>query len=122
MKTMALVLFVIGMTTMTSCSKSKEKLIVGKWKLESITASYAGATVEINPSDWYDEDVYMEFTSDGKVYMEGGEASYTIEDDVLIINDGYETVRITIVELTKSTLDLEEEDEGVSMVMHFTKV
>ena len=122
MKIMALVLFVIGMTAMTSCSKSKDKLIVGKWKLETITASYQGISQEIDPSLWYDEDVYMEFTSDGKVISDGETASYSIEDDVLIMTDDYETIRVTIVELTKSTLVLAEEEDGVSMELHFSKV
>lgn len=133
---MAMVLFVIGMTALSSCTKSKENLILGKWKLESVSATYGGQTYEMSVSQLVDmysafgasdvENLYIEFKDDGKVYGEGGSASYTIDGDKLTIMDEGEVFVVTITELTSSALTLEEtevDDEvgEMTMSLHFKK-
>lgn len=143
MKIMAMVLFVFGMTALTSCSKSKDKLILGKWELQSLSVSSEGFNMEMTVEDFYAmmgvnedeiEDVIFEFRSDGYVYMDGEGAPYSIEGDKLIIEDvdeseqmvEYETMIIS--ELTDKALTLEQteynEDLGGNMTvaMHFKRV
>ena len=51
MKIMAMVLFVASMTALTSCTKSNAELILGKWSLESVKATYGGTTIEMTIAD-----------------------------------------------------------------------
>lgn len=133
---MAMVLFVIGMTALSSCTKSKENLILGKWKLESVSATYGGQTFEMSVSELIEmfgafgaadvENVYIEFKDDGKVYSEGESASYTIDGDKISIVDEGEVFVATITELTSSALTLEEtevDDEvgEITIALHFKK-
>ena len=143
MRIMAMVLFVIGMTTLASCTKSKEKLILGKWELTSFSISGAGYNMEMSVEDFYElmgadeeemEDIVFEFKSDGYVYMNGERAPYSINGDQLIVEGSmyddeeveYETM--TITELTEKALTLEkteyvdELDGKMTIAMHFKKV
>ena len=122
-----MLLFVVSMTALTSCSKSSEKLIVGKW--ECVAASYTenGETqsfTELNGMIW-------EFKSNGTVVGltddEESSANYAIVDDQLTITytdeDGDAGAEIyTIKELTKSKLVLEEAIGGTSVTIEFKKV
>lgn len=141
MKIMAMVLFVLGMTALSSCSKSKDKLIVGEWKLNSFTVITNEGSYDLDVDLLWEmigveeeeqEDIVFKFT-DGKVYMndEGG-LSYTVNGDQLTIevNEGasqqYEVM--TISELTEKAMTLEktkiDEETQVAMTvaLHFKKV
>lgn len=131
MRIMTMVLFVVGMTALTSCSKSNEKQIIGKWQLTTIAATYEGQTFEIDVEDLvamfggeYDvEEVILEFKSDGKVYVEGEGIPYSINGDVLTIVDEEEgSVDLKILELTNSSMVLEGEEGGMLMTLTFKKV
>lgn len=143
MKIMAMVLFVVGMTALTSCSKGKEKLIVGKWELKSFTISGGGYDMEMTMEEFYElmgadtedmESIVLEFKNDGYVYMDDYRSPYSIEGDRLIVEvpydeDGeveYETM--IIKELTEKAMTLEPADnieefgEDIKMAIHFKKV
>ena len=138
LKIMAMVLFVVGMTALTSCTKSKEKMILGNWQLEKVSVAMGGYTFEITVDqlmemlgDYGEEvgdidDVILEFKNDGYVYYQGDGARYVLEGDKLTFDAGEgETIEVTITELTKTEMILEgtetEEDEetGVTMTMTF---
>lgn len=132
LKVMAMLLFVVSMTALTSCSKKSEKLIVGKW--ECIAASYTenGETqsfTDLNGMIW-------EFKSDGTVVASMPEdlddeadlkVTYVIVDDQLTMSyideDGDpEKETYTIKELTKSKLVIEEAIGSQSVTYEFKKI
>ena len=131
MKIMAMVLFVAGMTALTSCSKSNDKLIVGKWQLEAVSAIYGEESIQLTMDQiaaiagiGEAEKVFLEFKTDGKVYFDGGSATYKVEGDKLKINEESEAYTITITELTSKALTLEVSDveDGGTFSIHFKKV
>lgn len=143
MKIMAMVLFAIGMTALTSCSKDKDKLIVGKWELKSFSVHGGEYDMEMSIDEFMemmgaeeDEmiDIVFEFKSDGRVYIDEQSASYSINGDQLIIegidNEDGEVMNetLTIKELTEKALTLErteyDEEIGSDMTvgMHFKRV
>ena len=148
MKIMAMVLFVIGMTALTSCSKGKDKLIIGKWEISSISISGGGYNMDLTMEEFYEllgadaedaEPIVLEFRNDGKVYMVDMDADveeglpYSIDGDKLTVqvtdeegNEEYETM--IIKELTEKALTLErtgmveELDDDMTVALHFKKV
>ncbi len=148
MKIMAMVLFVIGMTALTSCSKGKDKLIIGKWEISSISISGGGYNMDLTMEEFYEllgadaedaEPIVLEFRNDGKVYMVNMDADveeglpYSIDGDKLTVqvtdeegNEEYETM--IIKELTEKALTLErtgmveELDDDMTVALHFKKV
>lgn len=130
---MAMLLFVVSMTTLTSCKKEDTKLIVGIW--ECVTASYTddGITESIPAL----KGMVWEFKADGKVVADvsidlpdidiiEADATYVVSGDVLTIksveSDGdIETEKYLIKELTKSKLMLEERDDDEVLVLEFKK-
>ena len=133
MKIMALVLFVLGMTALTSCKKSTEDKLLGKWKLESVFFEYGEQMIEVSVEnllailgEFGDDveipaEVYLEFKDDGHVYFENEEALYSVDGDKLTLTDGGETIVLTIKELEDKTLSLEAEEEGTTFVLKFSK-
>ena len=136
LKIMAMVLFVVGMTALTSCTKSKEKMILGKWELEKVSASMGGYTFQITANELISmleayegefedvDEVILEFKNDGYVYFQGDGARYVLEGDKLTLEAGEDTLEATIIELTDSSLTLEgtesEFDEETGMTMKIT--
>lgn len=148
MKIMAMVLFVIGMTALTSCSKGKDKLIIGKWEISSISISGGGYNMDLTMEEFYEllgadaedaEPIVLEFRNDGKMYMVNMDADveeglpYSIDGDKLTVqvtdeegNEEYETM--IIKELTEKALTLErtgmveELDDDMTVALHFKKV
>lgn len=148
MKIMAMVLFVIGMTALTSCSKGKDKLIIGKWEISSISISGGGYNMDLTMEEFYEllgadaedaEPIVLEFRNDGKVYMVNMDADveeglpYSIDGDKLTVqvtdeegNEEYETM--IIKELTEKAMTLErtgmveELDDDMTVALHFKKV
>ena len=134
---MAMVLFVVGMTALSSCTKSKEKMILGKWELEKVSANIGGNSFQISANElmsmlgaYNDEledldDVIVEFKNDGYVYFEGEGARYVIDGDKLTFEAGEETLEATITELTNSKMSMEatetefDEETGMTMKMTF---
>ncbi|MBR3709820.1 MAG: lipocalin family protein [Bacteroidales bacterium] len=148
MKIMAMVLFAIGMTALTSCSKDKDKLIIGKWEISSISISGGSYNMDLTMEEFYEllgadaedaEPIVLEFRNDGKVYMvdmdddvEEG-LPYSIDGDKLTVqvtdeegNEEYETM--IIKELTEKAMTLErtgmveELDDDMTVALHFKKV
>jgi hypothetical protein len=121
MKIMAMVLFVVGMTALTSCSKSNEERILGKWELESISLNVNGMTMQMTPTQLaqlmgisLEEElgkIILEFKSDGYLYYQDEKVEYTVDDDQLTIKmDDGEPLVATITELTNKELVFEAED------------
>ncbi len=137
MKIMAMVLFVVGMATLPSCTKSNADLILGKWKLDKATASFGGQTFTMSVSDLAAmmgseidvDELVVEFKNDGKVYSEGETepARYTIDGDKLSIITPEETINMIITKLNRTDLVLdmiieEEEMEGMKGQIFFKRV
>ena len=121
MKIMAMVLFVVGMTALTSCSKSNEERILGKWELESISLNVNGMTMQLTPTQLaqlmgisLEEElgkIILEFKNDGYLYYQDEKVEYTVNDDQLTIKmDDGEPLVATITELTNKELVFEAED------------
>ena len=132
LKVMAMLLFVMSMTALTSCNKAKENLIVGKWECTTATYTDAEGTQTI---PWLNGMVW-EFKADGTVTSSGidvddaevdASATYVVANDALTITgvdeDGdIDSETYLIKELTKSKLVLEERDEDDSLVLEFKKI
>ena len=132
MKIMAVVLFVASLTALPSCNKSKEKAILGKWRIESISVSYGGQSFQMTieelaamfgdfaPED--DVDIVLDFKDDGYVYYQDKGVRYTIVGDKLTIAvEEDEMIEGTITELTskKMTLEGTEVDDETGMKVTF---
>ena len=129
---MAMLLFVVSMTALTSCNKEKENLIVGKWECTTATYTEDGVTQSV---PWLSGMVW-EFKANGTIIAyaldEDDEeidatATYVVSGDALTITsvdeDGdVDSETYLIKELTKSKLVLEERDEDDLLVLEFKKI
>ena len=131
---MAMLLFVVSMTTLTSCKKENTKLIVGRW--ECVTASYTddGITESIPAL----KGMVWEFKSDGKVVADvsidlpdidiiEADATYVVSGNTLTIRSveidhDVETETYLIKELTNSKLVLQERDNDDYLLIEFKKI
>ncbi len=115
---MAMVLFVVGMTSLTSCTKDNSDLIIGKWKFDKASVSFGGESVQMSAADVLammelnglsEDELVFEFKSDGKVYAgdEPGPANYTVDGDKLKIIAPDTTFEMLITKLTNTTLIVE---------------
>ena len=131
---MALLLFVVSMTTLTSCNKEAEKLIVGKW--ECTSAVHTEYSVS-HTMPWLIGMVW-EFKTNGDFIgtiddldEQYGDitvsASYVILGDVLTITyvdeDGdFDSESYIIKELTKTKLVIKDSDWDDEAVVEFKKI
>ena len=131
---MAMLLFVVSMTALTSCKKENTKLIVGRW--ECVTASYTddGITDSIPAL----KGMVWEFKSDGKVVADvsidlpdidiiEADATYVVSGNTLTIRSveidhDVETETYLIKELTNSKLVLQERDNDDYLLIEFKKI
>ena len=131
---MAMLLFVVSMTALTSCKKENTKLIVGRW--ECVTASYTddGITESIPAL----KGMVWEFKSDGKVVADvsidlpdidiiEADATYVVSGNTLTIRSveidhDVETETYLIKELTNSKLILQERDNDDYLLIEFKKI
>ena len=134
LKVMAMLLFVVSMTALTSCKKENTKLIVGRW--ECVTASYTddGITESIPAL----KGMVWEFKSDGKVVADvsidlpdidiiEADATYVVSGNTLTIRSveidhDVETETYLIKELTNSKLILQERDNDDYLLIEFKKI
>ena len=134
LKVMAMLLFVVSMTALTSCKKENTKLIVGRW--ECVTASYTddGITESIPAL----KGMVWEFKSDGKVVADvsidlpdidiiEADATYVVSGNTLTIRSveidhDVETETYLIKELTNSKLVLQERDNDDYLLIEFKKI
>ena len=134
LKAMAMLLFVVSMTTLTSCKKENTKLIVGRW--ECVTASYTddGITESIPAL----KGMVWEFKADGKVVADvsidlpdidiiEADATYVVSGNTLTIRSveidhDVETETYLIKELTNSKLVLQERDNDDYLLIEFKKI
>lgn len=131
---MAMLLFVVSMTALTSCKKENTKLIVGRW--ECVTASYTddGITESIPAL----KGMVWEFKADGKVVADvsidlqdidiiEADATYVVSGNTLTIwsveiDHDIETETYLIKELTNSKLVLQERDNDDYLLIEFKKI
>ena len=131
---MAMLLFVVSMTALTSCKKENTKLIVGRW--ECVTASYTddGITESIPAL----KGMVWEFKADGKVVADASidlqdidiieaDATYVVSGNTLTIRSveidhDIETETYLIKELTNSKLVLQERDNDDYLLIEFKKI
>ena len=78
---MAMLLFVMSMTALTSCNKEKTNLIVGKWECTTATYTEAGVTQSV---PWVIGMVW-EFKSDGTIISN----SIDIDDEEIEVSATY---------------------------------
>ena len=99
-------LFMVLIVTFSSCSKDEDKAsIVGTWK-------YSSEVPFIATHVTYNENGKFElFSTDDDDYSEYGE--YKVENEILMekYSDEYEWYKSKIVELTETTLILQEIDD-----------
>lgn len=133
-----MVLFVIGMTSLSSCTKDNSDLILGKWKFDKATMSYGGESVQLTAADLAammdlqgisSDEFVVEFKSGGKVYAsdEPEPANYTIDGDKLTVISPETTFTMTITKLTNTTLIVEPQFddqmlEGAKAEIRFKRV
>ena len=132
LKVMAMLLFMVSMTALTSCNKQAENLIVGKWECTTATYIEEGVSYpvpELTGMVW-------EFKANGDLIatasLDGVEntatVTYVILGDVLTVTsvelDGeIDTEAYDIKELTKSKLVLEQTDDwDETLVIEFKKI
>ncbi len=136
LKVMAMLLFVVSMTALTSCNKEAEKLIVGKWECTTATYTDEGSTYSVPELIG----MIWEFKANGDLigtildveddYDDVSEtASYVILGNILTITstdlDGdVDSESYIIKELTKSKLVLEDDDYewDENAVLEFKKI
>ncbi len=123
-----MVLFVVSMTAVTSCSKDNANLILGKWKMTKITAYAEGVPYSMSIHEFMEaygesgmEDFVIEFKNDGKVYVGDVAAPYSISRNTLTVVEGEDTVEMTIKKLTNSKLVLGHKEDDVEMAITFEK-
>lgn len=131
---MAMLLFVVSMTALTSCKKENANLIIGKW--ECVTANFTDEGV--TESVPYLKGMVWEFKANGKVVADvqidhpdidfiEADATYVVSGDILKIkyieSDGdVENETYNIKELTKNKLVLEERDNDDLLAIEFKKI
>ena len=135
---MAMVLFVVGMTALTSCTKDNSDLIIGKWKFDKASVSFGGESMEMTAADILammnyngvsEDDFIFEFKSDGKVYAsdESEPANYTVDGDKLKVIAPDTTFEMIITKLTNTTLIVEPQfddqmPEGTKAEIQFKRI
>lgn len=136
LKVMAMVLFVAGMTALTSCTKSNAKLILGKWQVENVTISSGGMTFQMTMQQLAEmlelnvdmPEVVIEFRNDGYAYADDDRIAYSVNEDKLTFYDEDGARQVDILELTSSKLsvgaDFKDEETGLSydVVVNLKKV
>lgn len=133
-----MVLFVVGMTTLTSCTKDNSDLIIGKWKFDKATVSFGGETMQMTAADMLammnynglsEDDFIIEFKSDGKVYAsdEPEPAHYTVDGNKLKVIAPDTIFEMIITKLTNTTLIVEPQfddqmPEGAKAEIRFKRI
>ncbi|MBQ6729036.1 MAG: lipocalin family protein [Bacteroidales bacterium] len=140
-KVFAMLLFVLSLTTLTSCNKTNEQLIIGKWECVTATMTMDGETGTIPDM----VGAFWIFGADGTLTGESAEnsdpntnassnpATYVVNDNQVTITglnhaDESQTVIYTIKELTNRKLLLEASAEvpssshEISTSMEFKRV
>ena len=117
--------------TLTSCQKSNEELILGKWDTQVATLTSVSEGAEPEVTDLSPIFKGFEFVEGGtgSAYVNLGEevsqlaCTWTIEEDALtvVITDMAMTMPLTIKEISKTNLVIESVSEiyGTTMTMHF---
>ena len=136
LKIMAMVLFVAGMTALTSCTKNEQR-IIGKWELNSMSYQSGGQTIELTmaqmaaPLGEEVTDLVVEFKSNGYVYasaegiIDEQGARYSVNGNTLTVYEEDGDVEMDIVELNSSKLTLgkaDDEADDVYMTVTFIRV
>ena len=128
----------VSLFALTSCEKEPTELIVGTWKVVSMSMSYEGVTMDMDPAEM-GVDYTMTFRADGTITVmvsaEGGEpqtanGTYSVASNgdtmTLTMTAEGESTTSTIAQLDDTTLvidqDIVEDGMTVSSRMTLTRM
>jgi|GEM_PF-3272101 len=111
--------------------------LLGKWRLVKMVAEDGSIVMEEDEEVSDEEGIFIEFFSNGKVdrifaYLDDGDLvediasdTYTVSQDgrtITTVNEDEGTSILLIIELTSTSLNLEELVEGVMHKSYYTKI
>ncbi len=105
--------------------------VVGKWRLESVTAIQGGQTYTFTVDQIYsmlgiqdNEDIVVEFRDNGYFYFNEEGMSYVQDGYQLTITSGDESIAMEIVELTSDSLSLQmyNAQQNATITLHLSKI
>src|SRR5690606_1347906 len=111
--------------------------LIGKWRLVKMVAEDGSIVMEEDEEVSDEEGIFIEFFSNGKVdrifaYLDDGDLvediasdTYTVSQDgrtITTVNEDEGTSILLIIELTSTSLNLEELVEGVMHKSYYTKI
>ncbi len=123
----------VSLFALTSCEKEPTELIVGTWKVVSMSMSYEGMTMDMDPAEM-GVDYTMTFKADGTmtimVYVEGepqtANGTYSVASNgdtmTLTMTAEGESNTSTIARLDDTTLVIDQEimEDGIAVSSRMT--
>lgn len=125
-----LVALVLAATTLTSCEKSPEEILVGKWELTLMKASYEGVKIEVNPAEMgmaltliFNADGSYSITEsiEGESMSESGTYVYNETSSVITFISNEDSYSIPVHSIDNEQLVMIQEEDGQTTYMYFDK-
>lgn len=125
-----LVALVLAATTLTSCEKTPEDLLVGKWELTLMKASFGGVNIEINPAEagmaltfiFNANGTYTITESvEGESMSESGTYVYNETSSVITFISNEDSYSIPVHSIDNEQLVMIQEEDGQTTYMYFDK-
>ncbi len=125
-----LVALVLAATTLTSCEKSPEEILVGKWELTLMKASFGGVNIEINPAEAgmaltliFNADGSYSITEsiEGESMSESGTYVYNETSSVITFISNEDSYSIPVHSIDDEQLVMIQEEDGQTSYMYFDK-
>lgn len=125
-----LVALVLAATTLTSCEKSPEEILVGKWELTLMKASYEGVKIEIDPAEagmaltfiFNANGTYTITESvEGESMSESGTYVYNETSSVITFISNEDSYSIPVHSIDDEQLVIKREEDGQTIYMYFDK-
>ena len=125
-----LVALVLAATTLTSCEKSPEEILVGKWELTLMKASFGGVNIEINPAEAgmaltliFNADGSYSITEsiEGESMSESGTYVYNETSNVITFISNEDSYSIPVHSIDDEQLVIKREEDGQTIYMYFDK-
>lgn len=123
----------VSLFALTSCEKEPTELIVGTWKVVSMSISYEGMTMDMDPAAM-GMDYTMIFKADGTITIilsaegesEAANGTYSVASNgdtkTLTMTADGESTTSTIVQLDDTTLVIDQEiiEDGIAVSSRMT--
>ena len=125
-----LVALVLAATTLTSCEKSPEEILVGKWELTLMKASYEGVKIEIDPAEAgmaltliFNADGSYSITEsiEGESMSESGTYVYNETSSVITFISNEDSYSTPIHSIDDEQLVMIQEEDGQTTYLYFDK-